>query len=54
MAGLAEVERRLWDAAEALRANSGLRASEHATPVLGLIFLRYAEERILAGRGNGL
>ena len=31
--------------ADQLRANSGLKASEYAAPVLGLIFLRYADER---------
>ena len=42
---LKAVEARLWDAADGLRANSGLRASEYSTPVLGLIFLRYADQR---------
>jgi type I restriction-modification system DNA methylase subunit len=42
---LADVERRLWDAANQLRANSNLRSSEYSTPVLGLIFLRYADVR---------
>jgi type I restriction enzyme M protein len=42
---LAELERRLWSAADELRANSKLRASEYSTPVLGLIFLRYADVR---------
>jgi type I restriction enzyme M protein len=39
------VERRLWDVADQLRANSGLRPSEYSRPVLGLLFLRYAEGR---------
>ncbi|PAV12288.1 hypothetical protein ASJ81_06820 [Methanosarcina spelaei] len=38
-----ETENRLWDVANELRANSGLKASEYSVPVLGLIFLRYAE-----------
>lgn len=42
---LAEVQKKLWDAADELRANSGLQASEYSQPVLGLIFLRFAEER---------
>lgn len=42
---LAELEAKLWEAADQLRANSGLRSSEYSTPVLGLIFLRYAGER---------
>jgi len=40
-----ELEKRLWDAADELRANSGLTAQEYSRPVLGLIFLRYAEYR---------
>ena len=41
----AEIEKQLWDAADELRANSRLRASEYSRPVLGLIFLRYAGHR---------
>jgi len=37
------IEKRLWDAADELRANSKLKSSEYSTPVLGLIFLRYAD-----------
>ena len=33
----------LWKGADQLRANSGLKSSEYATPILGLIFLRFAE-----------
>ncbi len=40
-----EIEKRLWDAADSLRANSKLRASEYSVPVLGLIFLRFADQR---------
>ncbi len=36
---------RLWATADQLWANTGLRPSEFSTPVLGLIFLRYAEKR---------
>jgi hypothetical protein len=39
------LEKRLWEAADELRANSKLRASEYSTPVLGLIFLRYADSK---------
>ena len=39
------LEKRLWDAADQLRANSGLTAQQYAQPVLGLIFLRFAEAR---------
>lgn len=37
------LENRLWDAADQLRANSGLNAAQYSTPVLGLIFLRFAD-----------
>jgi type I restriction enzyme M protein len=39
------LEDRLWNAANRLRANSTLKASEYATPVLGLIFLKYASNK---------
>jgi type I restriction enzyme M protein len=42
---LSEVEKRLWEAADQLRANSKLKASEYSVPVLGLIFLRFADAR---------
>lgn len=41
-ANTTEVEQRLWDAADELRANSRLKSSEYSVPVLGMIFLRYA------------
>lgn len=40
-----DVEKRLWAAADQLWANTGLKPSQFSTPVLGLIFLRYAEKR---------
>jgi type I restriction enzyme M protein len=40
-----EIEKRLWEAADELRANSKLKASEYSVPVLGLIFLRYADAK---------
>lgn len=40
---LKELEDRLWAAADQLRANSHLKAGEYSVPVLGLIFLRFAE-----------
>jgi len=43
-----DLEKRLWDAADELRANSRLRAAEYSVPVLGLIFLRYADHRFAA------
>ena len=42
---LQDVEKRLWAAADQLWANTGLKPSEFSTPVLGLLFLRYAEKR---------
>ncbi len=57
--GLAELERRLWSAADQLWANSPLRPSEYSTPVLGLIFLRFADsaftkvEAELKGKATG-
>ena len=39
------LEKRLWEAADQFRANSGLKAQEYSSPVLGLIFLRFAEAR---------
>ena len=42
---LRDLESRLWSAADKLWANTGLKPSEFSTPVLGLIFLRYAERR---------
>jgi type I restriction enzyme M protein len=40
-----EFEKRLWDAADQLWTNTSLKPSEYATPVLALIFLRYADQR---------
>ena len=42
------IEARLWEAADKLRANSKLKSSEYSTPVLGLVFLRYADHRFQA------
>jgi len=49
---LTQVQKKLWDAADELRANSGLQASEYSGPVLGLIFLRFAEERFAAAQAD--
>jgi type I restriction enzyme M protein len=38
-----QIEKRLWSAADELRANSRMRAADYSIPVLGLIFLRYAD-----------
>lgn len=45
-----QLEARLWDAANKLRANSTLKASEYSAPVLGLVFLCYADHRFRAAR----
>jgi len=39
------MEKQLWDAADQFRANSGLTAAQYSAPVLGMIFLRFAETR---------
>jgi len=44
---LRKLEAELWRAADQLRANSKLTASEYSMPVLGLIFLRHAYNRFL-------
>lgn len=46
----ATLEKRLWDAADQFRANSGLKAQEYSGPILGLIFLRFAEVRFTQQR----
>jgi type I restriction enzyme M protein len=40
-----QLEKELWDAADALRANSKLTAAEYKDPVLGLVLLRFAQNR---------
>ena len=45
---LKQLEDDLWEAADQLRANSKLTASEYSMPVLGLIFLRHATTRFYA------
>ena len=44
---LKKLEADLWRAADSLRANSDLKASEYSTPVLGLIFLKFADNKYL-------
>jgi len=43
--GRAAMEKNLWEAADQFRANSGLKAQEYSGPILGLIFLRFADAR---------
>ena len=59
-ASIIELEKRLWGVADELRANSPLSSWEYSVPVLGLIFLRYAdskfthaEEELKAKAGKG-
>jgi type I restriction enzyme M protein len=53
------IESRLWEAADELRANSKLKSSEYSVPVLGLVFLRYVDHKFqvaakeLKGKGSG-
>jgi type I restriction enzyme M protein len=42
------IEKRLWSAADTLRANSNYASNEYFLPVMGLIFLRHAYSRYLA------
>ena len=46
------LEKRLWDAADQFRANSSLSAAQYSQPVLGLIFLRFAEVRFALQRAK--
>src|SRR5207247_881163 len=54
-----EVASHLWETADELRANSHLKAAEYSIPVLGLIFLKFADSRFteaetdFAGRSSG-
>lgn len=54
-----ETEKRLWDVANNLRANSKLSPAEYSTPVLGLLFLRHADfkftkkQKELEGKNHG-
>jgi len=41
------LEKRLWEAADQFRANSGLKAQEYSGPILGLIFLRFVKVRFV-------
>jgi type I restriction enzyme M protein len=46
------LEKRLWNAADQFRANSGLTAAQYSAPVLGLIFLLFAETRFAKRRAE--
>jgi type I restriction enzyme M protein len=47
-----DLEKRLWSAADELRANSKLKSSEYSVPVLGLIFLRYADHKFTQAKAK--
>ena len=47
-----ELEKRLWSAADSLRANTCLTAQEYSRPILGLIFLKYAEYRFTQAKNK--
>jgi type I restriction enzyme M protein len=51
-ANTTELEKRLWGAADELRANSKLKSSEYSVPVLGLIFLRYADHKFTTAKAK--
>jgi type I restriction enzyme M protein len=42
------IEKRLWGAADTMRANSNYASNEYFMPVMGLVFLRHAHSRYLA------
>ena len=54
-----DIASRLWETADELRANSHLKSAEYSIPVLGLIFLKFADSRFtqaeteLVGSGTG-
>jgi type I restriction enzyme M protein len=47
-----EIEKRLWRAADELGAKTKLKSSEYSVPVLGLIFLRFANFKFLQVKGS--
>lgn len=42
---LKKLEQTLWQTADTLRSNSDLKSSEYSTPVLGIIFLRFVDNK---------
>jgi type I restriction enzyme M protein len=51
-ANTTELEKRLWGADDEFRANSKLKSSEYSVPVLGLIFLRYADHKFTQAKAK--
>lgn len=52
LANIEAIEKRLWSAADTLRANSTYASNEYFLPVMGLIFLRHAYSRFLGVKGQ--
>ncbi len=46
------IERRLWNAADTLRANSNYASNEYFLPVMGLVFLRHAFNRFQTAKAE--
>ena len=51
-ANVQDIAARLWETADELRANSHLKAAEYSIPVLGLIFLKFADSRFTSLEGE--
>ena len=47
-----QLHERLWAAAEQQRANSALKLNEISEPILGLIFLKFADVRFKRAQTN--
>lgn len=47
-----QLQERLWAAAEQLRANGSLKLNEISEPILGLIFLKFADVRFIRAKAN--
>ena len=47
-----QLEIELWEAADELRANSKLTAAEYKDPLLGLILLRFAENKFIEAKAQ--
>ena len=45
-----ELQNRLWATADQLRANSELTSAEYKSPVLGLVFLRFVDQKFSAAK----
>jgi type I restriction enzyme M protein len=52
MIDIYDIANRLWETADELRANSHLKAAEYSIPVLGLIFLKFADSRFASAEAK--